>query len=138
MTARARAAFDPESLLDAVPTPNAAVRVERRGDALVLWVPLRQRWWTRGVCRWLLPLRTEKGYALDALGQEVWAACDGDRSLERIVEDFARRHRLRFHEARVAVLTFLRTLVERRLVALVGPAEAGAPARGPPAGEGAP
>lgn len=132
MTAPARDAFDAEALLDAVPTPNAAVRAERRGDAVVLWVPLQRRWYNQGAFRWLLPLRGEKGYALDRLGQEVWEACDGERTLERIVEDFARRHRVRFHEARVAVLTFLRTLVERRLVALVGPAP------GARAGEGAP
>ncbi len=138
MTATARTAFDSDALLDAVPTPNAAVRAERRGAAIVLWVPLQRRWWNRGVFRWLWPLREEKGYALDRLGQEVWEACDGARPLERIVEDFARRHRLRFHEARVAVLTFLRTLVERRLVALVGPAAAGAAAPGSSVGEVAP
>ncbi len=138
MTVTARTAFDSDALLDAVPTPNAAVRAERRGDAVVLWVPLQRRWYNQGALRWLLPLRGEKGYALDRLGREVWEACDGDRTLERIVEDFARRHRVRFHEARVAVLTFLRTLVERRLVALVGPAPAGAAAPGSSVGEVAP
>lgn len=115
-------AFDPATVLDLVPTPNRAVRSERRGVALILWLPWQRPWWTRGLTRWLLPWRDERGFALDALGQEVWGACDGERSLEQIVETFAARHRLRFHEARIAVLQFLRVLVERKLVALVVPA----------------
>ena len=121
------AALPPElaraELLDTIPTRNAAVRTERRGKALILWIPIRRRWWTRGLFGWLLPFRKEKGIALDALGQEVRSACDGDRRVEEIIEDFADRHTLRFHEARSSVTQFLRSLVERRLVALVVPGE---------------
>jgi hypothetical protein len=105
-------------LLDAVPTRNAAVHAERRGQTLVLWIPLRRRWWVDAVA-WALPLRGRKGFALDVLGEEVWNACDGNREVERIIEEFAARHRVRFHDARVSVLQFLRTLVERKLVAIV-------------------
>ena len=113
--------LDPEKLLDAVPTPNAAVRLERRGDSVLLFVPLRPRFWTGPPLSWLLPFRKERGFALDALGEEVFAACDGRRTLEQIIEAFASRHRIRFHEARLAVTQFLRSLSERNLVALVVP-----------------
>jgi len=105
-----------------VPTRNAAVREETRGDALVLFVPIRKRWWTRGLMAWCLPLRDEKGVALDTLGQEVWRACDGDRRLETLVDEFAGRHRLGFHEARLTVMRFLRMLAQRNLLVLVGEA----------------
>jgi hypothetical protein len=106
-------------LLDAVVVKNAAVRLEERGDAYVLWVPIRRRWWMRGLLGWLLPFRDEKGIALDALGRELWSECDGERSLETLIERFAARHRLRFHEARLSVQAFVRSLMERNLVALV-------------------
>lgn len=109
-----------EQTLAARPTRNAAVRAERRGDALVLFVPLRQRWWNAGPVAWLLPMRRERGVALDTLGQEVWQACDGQRDLETMVEDFADRHRLGFHEARLTVMRFLRMLAQRKLLVLVG------------------
>jgi hypothetical protein len=112
---------EPERILDAVPTPNSAVRLERRGESVVLFVPLRPRFWTGPPFSWLLPFRKERGYALDALGQEVFTACDGERTLEQIIEAFASRHRIRFHEARLAVTQFLRSLSERNLVALVVP-----------------
>lgn len=109
-------------MLAAIPTRNAAVREETRGDALVLFVPLRKRWWMNGPVSWCLPLRDEKGVALDALGQEVWQACDGQRDLETIIEAFADRHRLGFHEARLTVMRFLRMLAQRNLLVLVGQA----------------
>jgi len=111
--------IDLEQLLDAIPTTNAAVRVERQGDAVVLFVPIRRRFWMGPPFSWLLPFRKERGFALDALGAEVFSACDGERTLEQIIEGFAGRHRLRFHEARLAVTQFLRSLSERNLVAVV-------------------
>jgi hypothetical protein len=111
--------IDLEKLLDAVPTANSAVRVERHGESVVLFVPIRKRFWMGPPFSWVLPYRKEKGFALDALGAEVFSACDGERTLEQIIEGFADRHRLRFHEARLAVTQFLRTLSERNLVALV-------------------
>jgi hypothetical protein len=110
------AALDFSHLLDAVPMRNQAVRSERRGDHLVLFVPIRKRWWMYGPLSWLLPFREERGVALDPLGEEVWTACDGERRVENIVEGFAERHRVRFHEARASVASFLRSLVERNLV----------------------
>ena len=117
-------------LLDAVPTCNRAVRAERRGGALVLWVPIQRRWWMDGPLGWFLPFRREKGIELDILGQQVWQACDGERSVEQIIEDFAAEHQLRFHEARLSVMQFLRALMQRNLVALVVPEEGEASAEG--------
>ena len=113
--------LDQTQLLDAVPTSNQTVRVERRGASLILWVPIQRRWWMRGPLAWLLPFRREKGVELDALGQQVWEACDGQRRMEDIIEAFARHHQLRFHEARLSVMQFMRSLLQRNLVALVVP-----------------
>lgn len=120
MTGSPRPPLDPACVLDAVPTPNVLVRGERRGTTLVLWRPRPRTWWS-GLAALLLPWRDQKGFALDALGEEVWSACDGERSFEHIIEAFAERHRLRFHEARVPVAQFVRVLVERDLLSLVTP-----------------
>jgi Coenzyme PQQ synthesis protein D (PqqD) len=109
--------IDPERLLDAVPTVNRAVRVEQNASGTVLFVPVKRTWWMR-LFALILPVRAEKGYALDALGLEVFEACDGTRNLERIIEEFAARHQVRFHEARLSVAQFMKSLTERGLVAL--------------------
>lgn len=106
-------------LLAAIPAANQAVRQVDREQSTVLYLPLKQQWWTGALSR-LLPIREEKGYELDGLGLEVWRACDGKRTTEQIVETFAQRHRLAFHEARLTVLNFLRMLVERDLVVMLG------------------
>ena len=112
---------DQGQMLDAVPTHNTSVRSERRDNALVLWVPIQRRWWMRSLLRLGLPFRQEKGIALDSLGEEVWQACDGERRLEEIIEQFSEHHQIRFHEARLSVMQFLRSLMQRNLVALVVP-----------------
>jgi hypothetical protein len=115
---------DPSKLLFTKPIVNRAVRIEHHGETLLLYVPIRRRWWMSGPLGWLLPFRRERGIALDLLGRQVWEACDGHQTLERIIEQFAVRHRLRFHEARVSVMQFVRSLVERDLLVLALPEQA--------------
>lgn len=116
---RAPEKLDPSQMLDLVPAANRAARAEHHGQTLILYVPIQKRWWMRGPLSWILPFRSEKGVALDSLGREVWEACDGRRTIEHIAEAFAARHRVRFHEAKLSVVTFLRSLVERGVVVLV-------------------
>jgi hypothetical protein len=112
---------DLSEMLDALPMPNHAVRVEDKGDgALVLHVPIRQRWYNGPPLSWILPFRKERSIALDQLGREVWIACDGKRNVEAIVEAFARDHGVSFHEARLGVTEFLRSLTRRGLIIIVG------------------
>jgi Coenzyme PQQ synthesis protein D (PqqD) len=118
-----KSALEQSRVLSTTPTQNSAVRVQATAKGVVLFVPVSQPAWLRALA-WALPLRREKGFALDALGKEVWLACDGSRSFEAIVVEFAARHQLRFHEARALVAQFVRTLSERKLVALVVPLEA--------------
>ncbi len=70
---------------------------------------------------WVLPYREHRTVALDRLGREVYEAIDGRRDVESIVERLATAHRLRFHEARMSVMQFLRLLAERNIVILAVP-----------------
>jgi hypothetical protein len=116
-------------MLDAVPVRNEVVRSETTAAGeLVLRVALEPRWYLRPPVTWLLPARRDRAVALDRLGAEVWRACDGRRTVEQIVDAFAARHHLRFHEARLSVMSFLQDLTRRGLVVMVvpKPSEAGA------------
>jgi hypothetical protein len=109
-------------LRDSVPVPNRAVRAgrEQQDGGQVLRIPLKRRWFMRPPLTWLLPLSRERVVALDAIGREVWQACDGQRTVEEIVEEFAARHRLSFHAARLSVLQFLQQLTRRGIVVMAG------------------
>ncbi len=109
----------PESLLSGIPYRNSVVELKEDENGPVLWAPIRRRWWMKAPFSWFLPYRERKGFRLDALGYEVWQGCDGTRTIEQIVEEFAERHRTSFHEARLAVMEFIRTMTERELIAVV-------------------
>ncbi|MEX0746221.1 MAG: PqqD family protein [Phycisphaeraceae bacterium] len=113
-----------EVLLDAVPVVNRAVRTERHEKTLLLIVPIQQRWWMGPPLSWVFPFREERRIALDAQGQEVWRSCNGRRTTEQVIERFAKKYNVRFHDARISVTQFLRTLVHRRVVALMLPESA--------------
>ncbi len=116
--------LDPGQILDAVPLKNESARVVMRGGKMVAYVPLRKSWITRPPFSLIFPVRSERGIELDAMGQVVFEACDGQTTVERIVEKFASAHHLRFHEARMSVTQFLRDLTQRGLIVIVGPADA--------------
>ncbi len=65
--------------------------------------------------QWLLrvPDNCSKKFELDSFGVEMLELCDGKRSVRAIIKEFAKRHRLEAHEARKAVITFVRTLIAK-------------------------
>lgn len=111
--------LDMAELLAMIPVPNTAVRPHRHGKTLILYVPYARPWWMKAM-GWIpgVHFRPEKGVALDGLGEEVWQACDGERTAEQIIEAFADRHSLRFQEARLSVMSFLQMLLQRNLIVL--------------------
>jgi len=110
-----------DDLMAATPVHNQAVRCARRAkNELLLTIPLRQRWFTGPPFSWILPLGSQRKVALDRLGAEVWDACTGENNTQEIIEGFAQRHQLTFHEARVSICTYLQQLTQRKLIVLVG------------------
>ena len=67
---------------------------------------------------WIVPFREESCSTLDPLGAEVWKLCDGQRTVEGVVDAFKDRYALSFHEARVAVTEYLKVLVQRGVLAV--------------------
>ena len=111
-------------LLRARPVRNAAVEIERAETGVYLRIANVRPAWHRAPVSWVVPWRSHKRLALDALGAEIWRRCDGKTAVLELVHDFAKEHRVTFHEARVAVSQYLRTLIERGLIAMAGGGEA--------------
>jgi hypothetical protein len=107
------------AMLEAIPRRNLAAQVEVTDTgATRVSVPLRRPWWMIAPVKWVMHPTGRKTVGLDSLGTEVLELCDGSRSVERIVDEFAARHKLTFHESRVAVTGFLRSLVQRGTLAI--------------------
>ena len=89
-------------------------RFEKNGKRYVTVTLERPRWQL-----WLGASEAcERTFGLDAYGQEVYDACDGNLSVTRIVEAFARNHSISRAEAEVAVTTFIKMLVGKGLVGI--------------------
>ena len=120
-------AISTSELLDAVPVPNQAVVCEYESESeAVLTVPVRKRWYMKPPLGYLLPFGGVRRIGLDRMGREVWKQCDGTTTTEVIVERFAAAHGVRFHEARISILQFLRMLTQRGVIVMAGRTKDGA------------
>ena len=118
-------------LLSAVPHQNTAMELQRVGDGALASIPLARPKWLVPPLSWVLPFSTYRRVQLDAPGTAVLDLCDGKRTVEEIIETFARENKLSFREAQLAVSRFLQELVRRGIVVLVGAADPqAAPERG--------
>ena len=101
-----------------VPLRNEAAGVVEEGDGLSVSVARKRPWWLVPPISWAIKPRAEKTMRLDALGAEVWRLCDGERTVEQVIDKFATSHRLTFHESRAAVTTYIRQLVEHGVLVI--------------------
>lgn len=123
--ARKRPKPSADDLLQSVPVRNDRAEQQVLDDGkVVLTVPLKKTWFMGPPLSWFMPIRNERRFELDALGAEVWDLCNNRRDMEQIIETFADRHQLTFHEARLSVSAFLRTLVERGCIVMAIPDKA--------------
>jgi hypothetical protein len=113
-------ASGPTAILHGVPYANRAMKVEAYSGGVVVTVPMKRPGWTRLV-KWLVPLSQERRVELDAVGTWVLQLCDGRRTVEDVIEQVGEKYHLSFQEARVAVLQFMRMLVDRGIVAVILP-----------------
>jgi hypothetical protein len=110
-----------DQMLRAVPYRNEKLELRRGADGgCVATVPVRRPRWLVPPVSWLLPFSSVRRVELDSVGAEVLDLCDGKRSIESIIENFAANHKLSFREAQLPISSFMQQLVERGLVAIVG------------------
>ncbi len=103
----------------AIPVRNQRLRISQEDACEIIVVELKRPLWLR-LLQPLLRMPKERRYRLEGIGLEVWRAVDGVRSIGSLAEDFASRHRLSYHEARALLLSYLRTLVGKGLLVIVG------------------
>jgi hypothetical protein len=107
--------------LRARPMRNESMTFQHRSDGTTLAsIPLRRPSWLVPPVSWLVPFSSHRRVELDTVGTTVLDMCDGKRTVERIIEDFARQEKLSFREAQLPVTQFLQQLSERGMMAIVG------------------
>ena len=113
-------------MLLARPVRNIAARVEKTESGLVrIHLKRKKPRYFVPPLSWIIPLRPEQILKLDRIGSQIWGLCDGKRSVEAVVEHFAQQYRLTFHEGRVMVTDYLKTLIQRGALAIAMQKESG-------------
>lgn len=109
-------------MLDSQPIHNSAATVETDREGIVKIAVVREQpWYLVPPISWIVPIRPERSTTLDRTGSYIWRLCDGKRTVEAIVDDFAEKYSLSFHESRVAVTGYLRSLIQRGILAVAIP-----------------
>ena len=107
--------------LASVPYRNEAAQVAAASDGgAMVEVPLERPGWLVPPISWLLPYSSHRRVRLDSLGVEVLGMCDGENTVETIIEKFAALHKLSFREAQLPVTQFFQQMTQRGIVVLVG------------------
>jgi hypothetical protein len=106
-------------MLEARPLHNAVARVEKGdGPGMTVHVKTDRPRYMVPPLSWVVPFREERRVCLDRVGTWVWELCDGRRTVEDMIDAFADRYGLTFHEARIAVTGYIRSLVQRGVLAM--------------------
>ncbi len=115
----AKPKIDRKQALAVVPVRNPLIEWERRGKEIHLSIPMRDDCVARLVKRFLRNVPERRRVALDEVGAAVWELCNGERSINSIVESISRSYKLTRREAEASVTMFLQTLAKRNYIGLM-------------------
>ena len=107
--------FNRKQALEAKPVAFPPVRTETKGEKLYVTLEFVRPRWQRVLGADKLCERT---FGLDAYGQQVYAACDGNTTVRAIINRFAKKHNIDPAEAERNLTTFLKTLIGKGLVGI--------------------
>lgn len=105
--------IDRERALAAKPQQAPYVKRTEKEQGLSVTVKLKPKTWMKWLGSGELVERT---FELDALGREVYYACDGSASVKQIIRDFAKKHKIAEAESEMAVTTYMKTLMTKNLI----------------------
>jgi hypothetical protein len=109
---------DRQAALTLRPGRNSALTWEKQESGeTILTVPQNERVGkiTQMMAKWL-NAPTERRVELDEVGGFVWELCDGQHTVETIVQKTGRHYKMNRREAEVSVTMFLQMLHERNFI----------------------
>jgi hypothetical protein len=113
-------------MLNSRPTRNESLTWEKTAAGEVQITIKRQDTWKVRLLAKVFYIPKERKITLDAVGTEVWQLCTGRATVAQIIEALAEKYQLNRKEAEVSLLSYLKTLGQKRFVGFV--LESAAPA----------
>ena len=107
-----------EQAMNAKPIRHPELEATRAVNGEVsIKIPRRKTWWLNLLAK-MGGFPEYRILTLDRVGSWVWDLCDGQHTVKELVARLAEEHQLSRKEAEVSMVTYLRQLVQRNLVAL--------------------
>jgi len=111
-----------EQMLGSRPVRNQVLEWKHK-DNKVLIVFRRKESKSIGFLSKIFHIPEKKVVELDSLGARVWQMCDGQHTVEKMIEALVAENKLEYKEAEVALLQFLKTLAQKRMIAFQVPTQ---------------
>ena len=123
-------------MLNSRPARNELLRWEKTEVGEVQLTIQRQETWRVRLLSKVFYIPKERKITLDALGTEVWQMCTGRTTVAQMIAALSEKYQLNSKEAEVSLLSYLKTLGQKRFIGFVleGEGRAG-PKRGSASGK---
>ena len=108
-----------EAMLSSRPARNDLLKWEKNetGEARIT-VERQETWKVRLLSR-VFYIPRERTITLDEVGTEVWQMCNGRTTVAQMIENLRDKYQLDRKEAEVSLLSYLKTLGQKRFVGFV-------------------
>ena len=101
--------------------PNLAWKYNEEGHVVATLT--RRGRLTGRLINFFLAVPEERPVVLDEVGSFVWKMCDGEHSIEQVIEALADKYKLTRREVEVSVNEYLRMLAKRGMILVAVPQE---------------
>lgn len=106
-------------MLNSRPARNELLSWEKTAAGEVQITIQRQDTWKVRLLSKVFYIPKERKITLDSLGTEVWQLCTGRATVAQIIEALADKYQLNRKEAEVSLLSYLKTLGQKRFIGFV-------------------
>ena len=98
------------------PARNELLKWERNDKGEAQITVTRQDTWKVKLLSKLFYVPKDRTITLDEVGSEVWQMCNGKTSVAQMIERLGTKYQLNRKEAEVSLLSYLKTLGQKRFV----------------------
>lgn len=120
---KAEGALTRDQAMRAWPVRNPALTTHVSDDGLVTIELPRRKDWMGGALGFLFSVPASKPVQLDEIGSFVYERCEGEHTVNEIVDDMMAEYKLNRREVEVSLTKFLQTLAQRGIIAFAVPRE---------------
>ena len=103
-------------MLESRPARNELLAWEETEEGEVRITVTRQETWKTRLLSKLFYIPEKRTITLDEVGAQVWQMCDGRTSVAGMIEGLRDRYKLDRKEAEVSLLSYLKTLGQKRFI----------------------